>query len=203
MNIYLVRHGDDDERYRGGWSELPLVEAGIDKAKKLGEYLSSEKNYEIKVDRIISSDLKRAKMTADIINEKLNVRILYDKRLRENNNGALAGMLNEEAIKKYPHAFFSTLKYNERFPDGESPKEFFHRIRKDFFDIIKENKDVENLMIVTHAGVIGIVWHILNKKRWSNKRKALKLPKTSITKIVIDENRKEICYVGNIPHLEN
>ena len=203
MNIYLVRHGDDDERYRGGWSELPLVEAGIDKAKKLGEYLSSEKNYEIKVDRIISSDLKRAKMTADIINEKLNVSILYDKRLRENNNGALAGMLNEEAIKKYPHAFFSTLKYNERFPDGESPKEFFHRIRKDFFDIIKENKDVENLMIVTHAGVIGIVWHILNKKRWSNKRKALKLPKTSITKIVIDENRKEICYVRNITHLEN
>ena len=118
MNIYLVRHGDDDERYRGGWSELPLVEAGIDKAKKLGEYLSSEKNYEIKVDRIISSDLKRVKMTADIINEKLNVSILYDKRLRENNNGALAGMLNEEAIKKYPHAFFSTLKYNERFPNN-------------------------------------------------------------------------------------
>ena len=34
MNIYLVRHGDDDERYRGGWSGLPLVESGIEKAKK-------------------------------------------------------------------------------------------------------------------------------------------------------------------------
>ena len=35
MNIYLVRHGDDDERYRGGWSELPLVEEGIRKCEKI------------------------------------------------------------------------------------------------------------------------------------------------------------------------
>ena len=112
MNIYLVRHGDDDERYRGGWSNLPLVESGIGKAKKLGDYLSSNENKDIKIDKIISSDLKRAKMTADLINEKLGVNILYDKRLRENNNGILAGMLNEEAIKKYAHACFSSFKYN-------------------------------------------------------------------------------------------
>ena len=36
MNIYFVRHGEDDEKYRGGWSELPLVQLGIDKANKLG-----------------------------------------------------------------------------------------------------------------------------------------------------------------------
>ena len=202
MNVYLVRHGDDDERYRGGWSNLPLIAKGIDKSKKLAEYLVSNQNNSIKTDRIISSDLKRASMTADIINEKLGVDIKYDERLRENNNGFLAGMLNEEAIKKYPNAFFSSLKYDERFPGGESPKEFFHRIRKDFFDIIKENKDVENLMIVTHAGVISIICHIIGKKRWSNKNKSLKIPKTSITKIEINKDSKNICYIGFKPHLD-
>lgn len=200
MNIYLVRHGDDDEKYRGGWSDLPLIEEGIEKAKKLAEFLKD--NEDVKVDKIISSDLKRAKMTTEIINEKLNLDVCYDSSIRENNNGIFAGMLNEEAIKNYPNAFFSKLKYNERFPDGESPKEFFHRIREAFFRILKENKNVENLMIVTHAGVISIIYHIIEKKRWSNRKKSVKIPKTSITKIEKEKNELKIVYTGETPHLK-
>lgn len=206
MNIYLIRHGDDDERYRGGWSQLPLIEEGIEKSKKLAIYLKNEINSsnedKIKVDRIISSDLKRARMTADIINEKLNVEIKYDERIRENNNGIFAGMLNEEAVKNYKNPFFTNLKYNERFPEGESPKDFFHRIRKAFFDIVDENNDVENLMIVTHAGVISIIYHIISGLRWTNRRKSVWIPKTSITKIIINENEKKVCYSGETPHLK-
>ncbi len=200
MNIYLIRHGDDDERYRGGWSDLPLIDEGIKKSKKLAIFLDSSED--IKIDRIIASDLRRAKMTADIINEKLNVDIKYDIRIRENNNGIFAGMLNEEAIKNYPNAFFSNLKYNEKFPQGESPKDFFHRIRKGFFNILKENQDVENLMIVTHAGVISIIYHIIQKKRWTNKKKSVKIPKTSITKIEYDNKELKIIYTGKTPHLK-
>ncbi len=200
MNIYLIRHGDDDERYRGGWSDLPLIDEGIEKSKKLALFLDSSED--IKIDRIIASDLRRAKMTADIINEKLNVDIKYDMRIRENNNGIFAGMLNEEAIKKYPNAFFSNLKYNEKFPQGESPKDFFHRIRKGFFSILKENQDVDNLMIVTHAGVISIIYHIIQKKRWTNKKKSVKIPKTSITKIEYDNKELKIIYTGKTPHLK-
>lgn len=200
MNIFLVRHGDDDEQYRGGWSTLPLTQLGIEKVKKLADFFSNEQE-DIKIDRIISSDLKRAKMTADIINEKLNVKIKYDERLRENNNGILAGMLNEEAIKKFPNMYFSILEYDERFPEGESPKEFYERIKEAFFSIVNENNDVENLMLVTHAGVINIIYHIISNIEWSNKQKKLKIPKTSITKIVINNQDKQVCYVGITPHL--
>ena len=200
MNIFLVRHGDDDEQYRGGWSSLPLTQLGIEKVKKLADFFSNEQE-DIKIDRIISSDLKRAKMTADIINEKLNVKIKYDERLRENNNGILAGMLNEEAIKKFPNMYFSILEYDERFPEGESPKEFYERIKEAFFSIFNENNDVENLMLVTHAGVINIIYHIISNIEWSNKQKKLKIPKTSITKIVINNQDKQVCYVGITPHL--
>lgn len=203
MNIYLVRHGDDDERYRGGWSELPLVEEGIRKCEKLGEYLYNHKS-KFNIEKIISSDLTRAKMTADIINEKLKLPIVYDKRLRENNNGIFAGMLNEKAIKEYPNAFFSNLEYDERFPQGESPREFFERIKKAFFEIIDENSDIENLMIVTHAGVISIIYHVINNIKWTNKVKALKIAKTSISKIVIDDDKNiKYDYQNYTPHLEN
>lgn len=203
MNIYLVRHGDDDERYRGGWSELPLVEEGIIKCEKLGDYLYKYKN-EFNIEKIISSDLTRARMTADIINKKLQVPIMYDQRLRENNNGIFAGMLNEKAIKEYPNAFFSNLEYDERFPQGESPREFFERIKKAFFEIIKENSNVENLMIVTHAGVISIIYHVINNIKWTNKVKALKIAKTSISKIIIDDDKNiKYDYQNYTPHLEN
>ena len=143
-------------------------------------------------------------MTADIINEKLKLPIVYDKRLRENNNGIFAGMLNEKAIKEYPNAFFSNLEYDERFPQGESPREFFERIKKAFFEIIDENSDIENLMIVTHAGVISIIYHVINNIKWTNKVKALKIAKTSISKIVIDDDKNiKYDYQNYTPHLEN
>ena len=50
MNIYIIRHGDDDERYRGGWSNLPLIDVGIEKCKKLADYLY---NNNVKIDRIV------------------------------------------------------------------------------------------------------------------------------------------------------
>ena len=71
-------------------------------------------------------------------------------------------------------------------------------------DIIEENKSVKNLMIVTHAGVISIIYHVINNLKWTNKVKALKIGKTSISKIVIDkDNNIKYDYQNYTPHLEN
>lgn len=200
MNIYIIRHGDDDERYRGGWSNLPLIDVGIEKCEKLADYLYDNN---VKIDRIICSDLKRARMTAQIIADKYNLEIIPDARLRENNNGIFAGMLNSEAEEKYPHCHFAELAYDEAFPEGESPKEFFERIKKDFFELVEENRDVEDLVIVTHGGVISIVRHILHNMEWSNKNKGMGIKKTSITKLVLDDNGNYTFeYENMIPHLE-
>lgn len=202
MNIYFVRHGEDDEKYRGGWSNLPLIQVGIDKANKLGKYLKKHID-EYNFEKIISSDLMRTKMTAQIINTYLDLPLTLDERLRENNNGELAGMLNSEAIKKYPNCFFGSLEYNERFPGGESPKEFFERVNKMLYEIIDENKDIENLLLVTHAGVIAIIYHIVNNIEWTNKEKTLKLGKTSISKLIIDkDNNMSFEYINEAPHLK-
>ena len=95
------------------------------------------------------------------------------------------------------------LEYDEAFPGGESPKEFFERIKKDFFELIEENSDVDNLVIVTHGGVISIVRHILNNMEWSNKNKGMGIKKTSITKLVRDnEGNYFFEYENMISHLE-
>ena len=124
MNIYFVRHGDDDEKYRGGWSELPLIQVGIDKANKLGKYFKKNLN-KYNFEKIISSDLTRTKMTAEIINTYLDLPLTMDDRLRENNNGKLAGMLNSEAIKKYPNCFFGSLEYDDTIKERINNRPIF------------------------------------------------------------------------------
>ena len=90
--IYLVRHGQTDWntiRRIQGQTDVPLNDIGRHEA-----FLSGEKLASIKIDKIISSDLLRAKETAEIINRFLSRSITFDTRLREINFGDLQGMLS-------------------------------------------------------------------------------------------------------------
>ena len=42
MRIIFARHGKDDERYRGGWSDLELLPSGVLQAQKMAEKLYME-----------------------------------------------------------------------------------------------------------------------------------------------------------------
>lgn len=200
MHIYLIRHGADDPSYRGGWSKLSLTNEGIEQSKKLAEYLKNKQN-EYKIQKIISSDLKRATQTADIINEALNLPIEYTEKLREMNNGELAGMLNEEAEKRYPGVYYSTLDFDEKYPNGESPKEFYSRIEKSFKEIINENQKLDSIMLVTHGGVINIIYHIIKEKEWNNKQKSFQTSTASIHRVAINEKNKIIDIENFKEHL--
>lgn len=188
MRIFLVKHGKDDENYRGGWSDMPLMEEGKEQVRKLADFL--EKNEEYKIEKIISSDLERTKQTTKIINEKLNVIVEYTERLREINNGKIAGMLNSDVEKLYPGLYYNTLQIDERYPDGESPIEFYNRITKDFEKIISENIQYKNIMLVTHSGVINIIYRYINNMEWSNKIKPIKISNASIYSLIIDGEKR-------------
>lgn len=188
MRIFLVKHGKDDENYRGGWSDMPLMEEGKEQVRKLADFL--EKNEKYKIEKIISSDLERTKQTTKIINEKLNVIVEYTERLREINNGKIAGMLNSDVEKLYPGLYYNTLQIDERYPDGESPIEFYNRITKDFEKIISENIQYKNIMLVTHSGVINIIYRYINNMEWSNKIKPIKISNASIYSLIIDGEKR-------------
>ena len=128
MKIYLIRHGKDDDRYRGGWSDLGLIEEGKKQARQLADFLK-EHRQEYPISKIVSSDLKRARQTAEAIQKQLSVPLVLSKNWREMNNGDLAGMPNSVALKKYPGLFFNTLRLDECYPNGESPIIFFNRIK--------------------------------------------------------------------------
>ena len=61
--IYLLRHGLDDENYIGGWSEVDLIPEGIDQVNNTLDKMIEEG---IKIDKVIVSDVLRAKTTAEL-----------------------------------------------------------------------------------------------------------------------------------------
>ncbi|MBQ7596349.1 MAG: histidine phosphatase family protein [Clostridia bacterium] len=92
----LLRHGADDDTRLGGWSDAGLSALGVEQVKQAGKTIA-DGNYNIC--RICSSDLPRAKETAEIIAGQLGVPVVFAKEFRETNNGDLAGIKIKTAKK--------------------------------------------------------------------------------------------------------
>ena len=89
MKIYVVRHGQTKWNLEGriqGKTDIELNEKGREQAKTIRDLIAK---YDI--DLIISSPLKRAKETAEIINSKLKCPIIFDKALEERCYGEFEG----------------------------------------------------------------------------------------------------------------
>ena len=72
--IYLMRHGADDDSRLGGWSNYGLTTLGVE---QVSAALSIILNNKYNISRIISSDLPRAKETAEIIATKLGLKVIF------------------------------------------------------------------------------------------------------------------------------
>lgn len=191
MKLFLLRHAKDIEGYRGGWSQIGLSEEGLMQAEMIANYISSVKN-ELNIKRIISSDLRRAVQTALPICEKLKLNIELSEKWRETNNGNLAGLENDLANKLYPGLYFSSLEMDQRYPGGESPQENFERINQSFKDLLAELNPMEgNVLLVTHGGVINILYHIVKGLHWTNKNTLLESENISLHCIDISFNKLE------------
>ena len=192
MKIIFVRHGKDDNNYRGGWSKMDLIPEGIEQAKQLAKHIK-ENNQEYQIQKIVASDLPRTMTTARFISTQLGLPIQQEWRLRETNNGDLAGMLNEEVLKRYPGLFFSSLKMDEAYPNGESPNDFFNRIKIWFDEFVAIYKNInENVLVVTHSGVINIIYHLVNGIEWNNQSHIFKSANCSIHILDVDAMRFEV-----------
>jgi len=143
MTITTIRHGETDwnrERKPQGSRDIELNEAGIAQANKLAARLAKEP-----CDIIFTSDLLRAKRTAEIINTRHNMELVASPKLRESSFGQFEGRsLNEPGAA----AAFS------QFIDARAP-EYFEQVQEYLEEIISCGK--ENIFIVAHYGTIRAI----------------------------------------------
>lgn len=174
MTCYIVRHGQDDEMVRGGWSNHSLIPEGVAQVHALGRQMR-EKG--LKISRIYSSDIQRAEQTAGILEAYLHCPVELTPGFRESNNGYLAGMKHALAEEKYPGVYWNTLEYTQCWPGGESPEQFFYRIRSAWQELKRTLKDTEeDVLLVTHGGVLEAILCMENGVTFTNKQKHFQTP---------------------------
>ena len=168
MICYLIRHGKDDNSVRGGWSDSPLTDEGILQVKRLSEKILSDD--QINIGKIYTSDLPRARQTAEILSEALSIPMKELPEFRETNNGVLAGMDHRLAEKQFPGLYWSALDWDEPYPNGESPCQFYNRISEAWNHFKKEiQRENPGVALVTHGGVINVIQCIEKGIAYSNK----------------------------------
>ena len=169
MKLIFVRHGQDDGKYRGGWSSLDLTAEGKRQVKQLSGYISNNIT-KYNITKILASDLPRTMTTAKVISEVVGIKVEPDKQLREMNNGDLAGMLKERAETEYPGLYWSALNWEQSYPNGESPRMFYERVKNAWVSFKKLAEGLSgNVLLVTHGGVIDVIQCCENGKVYTNK----------------------------------
>lgn len=153
--FYLVRHAETESNVSHviqGHQDSPLTENGIKQAEELGQKLK-----DIKFDLVFSSDILRAKRTAEIVAKEQNLEIEASKMLRERNWGELEGKTSEHYINTY-REYVDSLSKEERFKKEivrgfESDEKMMSR----FITFLRETalaNPGKNILIFSHGVIL-------------------------------------------------
>lgn len=173
------RHGSVERRASdliiGAGTDTELSADGIQQAHQLAEMISETMG---RPEIIISSPLKRATQTAEIVAGKWNnpIPVWLDRRLQAQHFGALEGktvteLAEDPELKKF---LYKNVPVDEHSiikpPGGESLIEVQNRVHG-FLAWLKRTVDTPKVLIVTHGSVLrtmrGVVEDI-EPAQWEN-----------------------------------
>ena len=101
--ILLIRHGEtpwNAERRLQGHIDIALNDTGLQQAAALGQALAGEP-----LAAVLSSDLQRARQTAQAVASLHDLPVQADPLLRERCYGAFEGLLYADIAAQYPHEY--------------------------------------------------------------------------------------------------
>jgi probable phosphoglycerate mutase len=152
--LLLVRHGETDWNREGRWqggSDTHLNQLGREQAGALAAQLDGS------IGVLYSSDLARARETAEIVAERLGLEIHLDPRLRERRFGSWEGLTSAEIAERFPDA-------HRRWRAGDGPgaddaepfDEFAARVNGFVADVL-ERHPAQEVLVVSHGGSIRVI----------------------------------------------
>ena len=150
--FYIVRHGQTEWNVKGliqGHADSPLTEEGIKQATDLSGKLSST-NFDL----VFSSDLLRAKRTAEIITLDRQLTVQTTALLRERGWGKLDGSPNEKIKELYDQVSEERQKEAEIEHEIEAEEKVIERL----VTFLRETSVAypgKTVLVVTHGGIMS------------------------------------------------
>jgi broad specificity phosphatase PhoE len=157
LTILLVRHGETDWNREParclGWAEVGLNETGRAQARERASALAGRG-----LALIVTSHLRRARETAEIVREGLGggLPLVVDPRLAETHRGDWEQRLFSEIIEEEPDEWRQYREHPEafRFPRGESLVDQQRRVLAALRDVARDGRST---LLVTHGGSIRLI----------------------------------------------
>ncbi|MDD5369541.1 MAG: histidine phosphatase family protein [Anaerolineaceae bacterium] len=148
--LHLIRHGQTDWNIQGryqGQADMPLNPAGLAQARALAKAMEGQAFM-----AIYSSDLQRARQTAQILANRLGLVLRLDARLREIHQGEWQGLLVTDLALRYAAEMAARRKnpVAARAPGGESVAEVAARVYA-AADEIARNHPLGRILVVSHG----------------------------------------------------
>lgn len=197
ITLYFIRHGKTDWNERGllqGVSDVPLNENGIRDAASAREFLK-----EIPFDFCISSPLKRALKTAEIIIDDRNIPVIIDERIKEISFGDLERkcVIGDDVspyIKERFEIFHKNAYAYEGLDGGEGISDVIKRGTEFLNELIADEKNIgKTILVSTHGCLLRAVLNSVYKNNedfWQGQIP----PNCSITKVISKNQKPEIIY---------
>lgn len=160
-NIYhvtLLRHGEsvgNADGYHQGQSDFDLTDKGREQARALAQRWKKDG---VTFDQVIASPLARARQTAEIITQILNLPLDFNPLWMEVDIGMIAGLKHAEAKEKYPQPEF-THPYQPVGLTGESWWELFLRGGQAVQELLV--RPPGKYLIVSHGGILNMALYAI------------------------------------------
>jgi broad specificity phosphatase PhoE len=161
LTVHLVRHGQTDwnaERRTQGWTDIPLNATGREQALDAAATLAQRS-----VGTVISSDLARARETAEPIAAQAGVPLVLEPALRERGFGAAEGMRDSEIERDFRGQLEGRWTDPDfRFDGGESRRDVYERVGAYLTELLATPPAGE-LVLVSHGGALRVARAVLER----------------------------------------
>jgi broad specificity phosphatase PhoE len=152
--LYLVRHGENPANLTKEFShrlvDYALTPKGVLQAQQTADYLAHQT-----IDSIYASPLKRARETAQVIAERLNLAVVVLEGLREVNVGNLEGQPPSTELWKRHNVIIADWlggKPETCFPSGEDYVTLYRRTEESIKQMLQGKED-RHIVAVGHGGM--------------------------------------------------
>ena len=198
INLYLIRHGRQN-------STLCNVDAELSAEGRTQAELLRDRLMSYPIDAIYSSNLIRAKQTAEILNQAFKLPVQVRENLKEISFGLMTGMTGQY-IDEHFHDFNieqNKLLNDLPYPGGENGMAVYERVMPVITELLQSGS--HNILIVTHGGVIrALLAALIGRTQAERFLFAVSLENTGITQLIYNQENERFYLerFNDCAHLE-
>ncbi|ALT78485.1 histidine phosphatase family protein [Paucibacter sp. KCTC 42545] len=199
--VLAVRHGETAWNRAAriqGQLDIPLNEQGLAQAQCLAQALQDEA-----VDVIYSSDLLRARQTAQAVASLKGLPLILDARLRERAFGVFEGLTWNEIAQRWPA---QSEAWRKREPDfgaegGETLSDFYQRSVAAMTALAAAHPG-QTILVLSHGGVLDCL-HRASRRLSLAAPRSWKLGNAAINRLLYSPEGFNVIGWNDDSHLEN